>query len=328
MNKSITKEILEEHFRYFSFSLYHLKEKYIPLIFKSDEPIPEHVAYVCPICATNFILMRNDTVYSNTDFSLDHFPPESVGGSLKILTCRKCNNDAGRLFESELSEKMNYEATKNTNPNAHLKTKVKISGLVGNYSAFIKKETDGKFIIDFPTKAKQSAPFLQNWLDNKIMENDWEASLTIKRPDDYKILKSVLKTAYLICFINWGYDFIFSENGKLIRNVLNGSADYPTKTLSYWIEENSQGFNQIPKGLCLIEKPIEMQSYIVNIPLNIAGYSSIASVLIPLSDEEGWSKLRAIETFQENNMNIDITFTQIIAPVANYIFDSYTKNYR
>jgi hypothetical protein len=49
MNKNITKKILEDHFRYFTFSLFEYPEKYQPLIFKKDAIIPKHVAYLCPL---------------------------------------------------------------------------------------------------------------------------------------------------------------------------------------------------------------------------------------------------------------------------------------
>ena len=165
---------------------------------------------------------------------------------------------------------------------------------------------------------------MKDWFDSSSSNIDWEATLTIKRPDDKKILKAVLKTAYLICFINWGYDFVFSTNGNLIREVSNGTNKYPTDTLLYWFDKNRPVINQIPKGLCLIEKPLEMHSYIVNVPLKIDGYYSIASILIPLCDVESWKKLKNIEDFQKNNQSIDVTFKQIIAPLLSNFFDGYT----
>ncbi|MBN8786641.1 MAG: hypothetical protein J0I84_06085 [Terrimonas sp.] len=38
---------------------------------------------------------------ANLEFSIDHLPPESVGGRYKVLTCKKCNNEAG-YNEAEL----------------------------------------------------------------------------------------------------------------------------------------------------------------------------------------------------------------------------------
>lgn len=325
MNKSITRKILEEHFQCFSFSLYNFKKQYHPIIFKEEKDIPNHVAYLCPLCATNFILILEDGDHSNAEFSLDHFPPESVGGTLKILTCKKCNNDAGRFYEGELLKKMHYEASRNNNPDSLVQTKFKLTGIKGNYSGFFKRENDGELILDFSEKVKTTAPFLKDWIDNLSSKNNWEATLTIKRPDDKKILKAVLKSAYLICFINWGYDFIFSANGNLMREVLNGVKEYPTDTLSYWFDKNSPVIKQIPKGLCLIEKPLEMHSYIVNVPLEIDGYYSIASILIPLCNDESWNKLKDIEDFQKSNESIDVAFKQIIAPLLNNIFDGYTN---
>src|SRR3954454_153888 len=103
---NIPKEILDQHFRYLTFSLFQFPEKYYHLIFKKDAVVPKHVAYLCPLCVNNFIILLEQGLIPSTDFSLDHFPPESVGGTLKLLTCKKCNNDAGRLYEAELVKKM------------------------------------------------------------------------------------------------------------------------------------------------------------------------------------------------------------------------------
>lgn len=326
MNKSITKEILEQHFRCFTFSLFQFPEKYLPLIFQKDAIIPKHVAYLCPLCLKNFLIGFEKGLIPSTNFTLDHFPPESVGGKLKLITCKKCNNEAGRLYEAELIKKMNYEASKGGNIEALIKTKFKAVGVPGNYASFVKKNSKGEIILDFPSKLKNKTPFLKAWLDDTSKKNDWEVTLTIPRPDDRKILRAVLKAAYLICFVNWGYDFLFSSNGELIRSVLNGDEEYPTQILSFWFDEkNLPKEVQMPLGLCIIEKPVELETYVVNVPLKINGYSSIASVLIPYPGKLGWDKLKQIQEYQKKKSRIEVTFKQVIATLSKNIFDGYSR---
>jgi hypothetical protein len=325
---NIPKTILTDHLRYFGPSLLYLPKKYQNLVFKEGAEIPIHLPYICPLCLQKYIVLVGRDLNVNGEFSIDHIPPQSVGGTLEIITCKKCNNDAGGLYEAELLKKMNYEASRNNHPDAEIKTFFKAEGMPGNYTSFAKRNEDGEIILDFSDKLKKDAPFLKDWLENKSKTDAWEVKLTITRPDDKKILKAILKSAYLICFINWGYDFIFSLNGELIRDVLSGNKEYPMNFISLWLDEsNLPNDIQLPLGLCIIEKPIELRTFAVNIPLKLNGYSSVATVLIPYPGEAGWNKLKEINNFQTNKPTIQISFSRVTASLPNNIFDGYPRTW-
>lgn len=57
--------------------------------------------YACPICLTHF------TIDALTDkrLSVEHVPPESVGGRELLLTCTGCNNSAGAKQDSHAKRK-------------------------------------------------------------------------------------------------------------------------------------------------------------------------------------------------------------------------------
>src|SRR5581483_11566139 len=50
--------------------------------------------YLCPLCLKWFASVE--------DVSLEHAPPESVGGREVALTCKPCNNTAGHTIDAEL----------------------------------------------------------------------------------------------------------------------------------------------------------------------------------------------------------------------------------
>ena len=54
--------------------------------------------YVCPLC------MRAFTRYALAakELTLEHVPPESLGGRRLVLTCRHCNNRAGAKVDSQI----------------------------------------------------------------------------------------------------------------------------------------------------------------------------------------------------------------------------------
>jgi hypothetical protein len=324
MNENLTKEILDAHFRYFTFSLFNFPNEYLPLMFETSESVEKHVAYLCPLCINNYVILLNGGLLATTEFSLDHVPPESVGGKLKILTCKKCNNDAGGLYENELAKKMNYHAMNVKSVGGEYKISTKILGVQGNYKGHLQKVEDGKYLLDYPEKLKKRANFLKEWLAKTNKNDDWKIEVKIYRPNDKKVSKAILKAAYLICFVNWGYDFIFSLNGILLREYINNKEQDPMSLIPFWIDKNPQKDN-LPIGLCNIEKPTEMHSYIVNVPLKIDGYSSIASVLIPNADDENWNRIKEINEFLKNNSTTSVTFSPVQAPMTANIFDGYSK---
>ncbi len=324
--KYLRREILRPHLLYFWASLSLFQKKYFDLIFKNQTSIPKHLAYLCPLCLKNFLVELEEERKQSSEFTLDHFPPESVGGKLKILTCKKCNNEAGAYYESELINKMNYEATLSNIDNAKIPAKFSLIGIPGNFTCYIKKNNKDKLDVNFPIKSKNQSPFLNYWLENKSNNTSWEGKMTIQRPNDEKVVKALLKTAYLICFANFGYDFTFSSNGELIRAVLNNKEVYPCEFPLFWLNKKDLSLNfETHLGLRIIEKPINLQTFAVNIALNLNDNTSIACILIPFPGKDGWEKLKEINNFQKNKPQVAISFKKVVAVLPNNIFDGYTK---
>lgn len=324
LSKEITPRLLVEHFLYFKNSLFNYADKYEKLI--GEQAKSFHFAYLCPLCLKNYIVHKKGSLQINSNFNLDHVPPESVGGQQTIITCERCNNTAGTQFEFELIVKMNYEASRNGLSDALIEANFETSGLTKNLKSFLTKDEHGNTILDFPTKAKTNNPFLKNWLDNTSRTNDWEIKLTITRPDDKKVLKAILKAAYLICFINWGYDFAFSSNAELIRKVLYENEEYPLSFISFWFDENNLPKEvKLPFGLCRIEKPIELKTFIVNVPLMYKNYSSTASIIVPFAGEDGWKRLKELNELDKSKLPSEITFQQEIVSLTSNIIDGYSR---
>ena len=171
--KYLRREILRPHLLYFWASLSLFQKKYFDLIFKNQTSIPKHLAYLCPLCLKNFLVELEEERKQSSEFTLDHFPPESVGGKLKILTCKKCNNEAVAYYESELINKMNYEATLSNIDNAKIPAKFSLIGIPGNFTCYIKKNNKDKLDVNFPIKSKNQSPFLNYWLENKSNNTSW-----------------------------------------------------------------------------------------------------------------------------------------------------------
>jgi len=73
------------------------------------------------------------------------------------------------------------------------------------------------------------------------------------------VSRALLKAAYLYCFGNWGYDFVFSTAGNVVLNALNGELNYPINVpIAWWGNEiKEKGLGDFPLGSCLIQEPKE-----------------------------------------------------------------------
>ena len=327
LSKDITAQILFDHFQYFQKSLLSYFEKYKNIVFLEGVTIPFHLAYLCPLCLKKYIVQLGNNLNVNGFFSIDHVPPKSVGGTLELITCKKCNNDAGK-FEAELIKKLKYDAfAKKQFPVVIEDTKFRISGVKGNYASFIKRIENEVPIIDFPSNKKQKTPLLDNWLNNLNDQDDWSVTLEVPVPNSKKNLKALLKAAYLICFFYWGYEFLYSNSGEMIRKVLNDEAIYPMDGPAFWVDKNDleKGII-IPIGIGIIENPSELQSYCVTIPVEKNNNSYIAILLIPNPTEHGWQQLKKIHSWLTDNPQKQVTFRPLNISLPN-IIDGYMQEW-
>lgn len=326
---NVSLDIMQIHFAHFFESLKHFSDKYLHLVFNNDGTIPEHLAYVCPICLTNCIAVTTKGIYYSSDFSLDHFPPESVGGRLKVLVCKKCNNESGHQFDFSLKEKMISLSFNNRIPLSKIKIKSEIADVEGKYHGLMSIREDGETEVSFKPNPEKNLPLLDTWIKNSKSNLDWKANLTLKIPDEAKVSKAILKVAYLYCFINWGYEFVYSNQGKLFRQVLNGELNYPIPVPSFWLDHKTQmhGENPIPRGLCFVQTPKELQSMVVNVPLlNIeTGYHCFATVFIPSPTVNAVNDLVLIQSFINNPTECSVSFVPLRNFLQEQIFPPYSK---
>ena len=328
MKFSISPKIMLKHFEMFDQSLKHYPEKYHSLFFAKDSFIPQHLGYVCPICITNCFMIDNESrLHYTSDFSLDHFPPENSGGKLKILVCKKCNNEAGHLYDYSLKKKLEHISFNKKIPLSSISVKSEIINVKGWYHSTMSIRKDGETEISFkPNPSKKLQP-LDNWIQESKEKLNWKANLTFGIPNDKIVSKALLKAAYLYCFLNFGYEFVYSTNGIFFRNVLEGKVEYPISVPTFWLDHEIKiyGNKSIPIGLCFIQKPFNWQSLIINLSLKLedTGYKCIVPILIPNPNDTDFTQLIKIQNLIENSHNQEIS----IIPLKNFLSENITDSY-
>jgi hypothetical protein len=324
-------EILKQHlFRYFP-SLNAYQKKYLNIFFQNSDAVPEHIAYLCPICvSTGLAFLEEFYLDTNPEFTLDHFPPESVGGIETIYVCKKCNNEAGLGFESSLKQKVQDISFNNKVSSAKRKIKTKISTIKGNYPGILLVREDGAFAIDFKASEKVHAPLLDQWIERSNGDYNWTAEVTYLVADENKVSKALLKAAFLFCFQYWGYGFSYSHTADSIRKILNNEMQYPLRNPSFWLGKFASTVERIPLGLCFILHPVELKCFCINMVLvdRQTKHREIATVIIPGPNQEDWEDLIRIQTILDDEPTIPVTFAHVMGnSPANDIFDGYERSW-
>ena len=287
--KSIPEAVAKEHVHIYFRTLRHYYNEVKPLI--SAQPIDESFEgmYLCPICIKNYFIITNGCIIGNSEFSMDHLPPKSCGGTFTILTCKKCNNDSG-FFESELERLLNFGIDKG-NPNALFLPEVmivdkKTGSSIKGFSRHENNKTDILFKEHLTKHNKSYIDFL-----SKMKAGELSLQLQVFSHNIEKVERALIKSAYLICFYWWGYEFVFSQQAKIMREVIFGTRRYPCVVPVNWRKENENDYS----GISILQEGNERKCFLVSIRLQGKNIITTADVLVPSPEIDCWEQIASID---------------------------------
>lgn len=177
--------------------------------------------YACPICLRPF---PSSALDGNGELTIDHVPPEAIGGRTMVLTCRDCNNAAGRRLDHELAalhENIDFvEGTSNGPIRGRLKFdefsfNVTIEQSIhGGKAEITPKLNDPKAVQSFVEHVKM--------LQNSKYPGEMEFGLSpSKQFSPGRAELSLLRSGYLIAFATFGYTYILHPALNMVRQQLN-----------------------------------------------------------------------------------------------------------
>ncbi len=328
INLNFTNEMLEKHFKNFFFhSLKYDKEKYINLIFTHHQIIPDHVAYLCPLCTKNWIFITKSYSKCSSEFSEDHYPPSNSGGTKTIITCKPCNNVAGHKYDFALEQYLDVLSYNKRILNSTMPLRHKLDGLPNFMNGKLIVNESEVFSMQLKRNENDKILPLDNWMETNKNNEELKFEIQPKNPDLKKVHQAILHAAYLYCFENFGYEFIFSKAGELFRKVFNDEMIYPAP-ISQCLDD-LQSLKTMPIGLCYIKEPESLQSLIVNLELinKTTGYKAIQTVLIPNPNDDGIEKVEIQSAIFKNfsgNLKVMPLDNKLFAGIPN----AYTKTWK
>jgi hypothetical protein len=159
---------------------------------------------LCPLCFVEFgfadIGRMDDSIEPR--LTIEHVIPESAGGTALTLTCKKCNSDTGREIDSHFARRFRVEETMKSGGEISARRKGKGMGA----PAFLTINPQGFHCRLEPTTPKMAALFQKRFSQYETGERELRMSVNTNI-DSLKLVASMVKTAYLGLFIDWGYKY-------------------------------------------------------------------------------------------------------------------------
>lgn len=201
--------------RDFLLELYSKQIETIPFV--SSDGVEFHMvdAYICPLCLHAYPI-------GNKELTLEHVPPESVGGKPILVTCKACNSNRGADIDVCLMNELEIVHNLNHLDTIPQKTKLAFNGVEINAQTTFSKTDGFTFMISpennnpiefegFMTQAKNA----KDGYEIKVRAN------ITNRKRDYDLANiALLKSAYLMAFHELGYMYVLNANTNIIRDQI------------------------------------------------------------------------------------------------------------
>ena len=195
--------------------LYAKQIETIPFV--SSDGVKFHMAdaYICPLCLHTYAI-------GNNELTLEHVPPESVGGKPILITCKACNNNCGADIDVCLMNEIEIVHNLNHLDTIPQKTKLAFNGVEINAQTTFSKTEGFKFIIspdnNNPIEFEGFMTEAKNAKDG--YEIKFAANIT-NRKRDYNLANvALLKSAYLMAFHELGYMYVLNANTNIVREQI------------------------------------------------------------------------------------------------------------
>lgn len=216
-----------------------------------------HRCYCCPICKKIFPFQALESGV----LTLEHVPPEKLGGKPIALTCMQCNATAGYSIDAAIvnRDKLNksVEALVRKKGNYEGKYSLKMGGETINVNLEVH---DGNVTIKPPKEINNPVKlsFLKDYIMRLHKEGrcDGEEFRLSPQITYHHSLSKIgdLKTAFLVCFSFFGYSYILNDRLTKVREQI---IEYNDTLLEwYWILSDEKVKDEY--AIFLLNKPISV----------------------------------------------------------------------
>lgn len=200
-------------------------------------------AYICPLCQHVYAI-------AHEALTLEHVPPESVGGKPILVTCKACNNRQGADMDVYLTNELDILHNLSHLDTIPQKSKIAFNGVEINGQTTFSKSEGFKFMIS--PENNNPIEFEGFMIEAKNTKEDYQikfkANITNHKRNIYLANIALLKSAYLMAFHELGYMYVLNPSTNKVREqILN-----PKQQLinaPYVISDEDGILDELPQGV-------------------------------------------------------------------------------
>jgi hypothetical protein len=241
--------------------------------------------YICPLCMGQFTkdALKSD---SPNPLTFEDVPPKSLGGRVRTLTCKECNNVGGQKVDIHVVNVLKNMDFSAFSPNSGAPVKFKTSE--GEVNGRVDVNAEGTVVINVDTKSShpKHAKELDEHVESKKHSIDGvplSFAVTQKKADERTAEIALLRIAYLTAFSIFGYGFILDDNLRIIRHqILN-----PEKEIIPRLTPIQLRFPEEDYGLNFISSPSELRCFLVIFDLVTSSRSYQFAIPLPAPLKSG-----------------------------------------
>jgi hypothetical protein len=178
------------------------------------EPSRPADTILCPICLGSF---GREAITSGA-LTKEHILPESLGSAAWTLGCCRCNSDSKRNIESHLTKLLRYEDVMAGLSGDAVRGRIRAGD--GEQRVQVKIEKAGPTVTLIGEPGTDRSPASRNLI--RVLESGVPSfQLSVYGGCDRRLANlSLLKSAYLYMFREFGYDYILRPQLDVVRRQL------------------------------------------------------------------------------------------------------------
>ena len=216
--------------------------------------------YVCPICREPFPIEALD----DGRLSVEHVPPQSVGGRELLLTCTACNNTAGTKLDAAVKTREDVRLAMAGRADRPHRIKATIGEITVNGQLHVK---DGSYSLTIPKKLNR--PGVSEALQRLARAG---ASLTLEheRYSELGARISWLRAGYLALVAMQGYRIVLDGAMDIVRKQIR---ECDERRMLTFVADAQEDFPLTTRRVLRVINPawhrgwtVQFGPYLVNLP--------------------------------------------------------------
>lgn len=182
--------------------------------------------YVCPLCQVRF----EREALGSGELTVDHAPPEAIGGTPIILTCKRCNNTAGHTIDADAASREALQDFQRMMLDAEAGASGRAIITWGNERLTVDVEVDKGGTTGFkvlgnlndPAKVRAATEYMQRLAVEGRTDGYTFQVISFRRFNQRHARVSDLRSAFLLCVAKFGYSYGFNITlGAILRQISN-----------------------------------------------------------------------------------------------------------